>query len=139
MLLVHPIVELARAIPALIGLLVAGTTSGGGPHWGLIGAGVVIVLGVSHWFTTGYRIGTDQIELRRGLLRRVTVSAPLDRVRTVDVTAHLLHRALGLAKVAIGTGTSDRKGRTALVLDGLPAPAAAMLRADLLHRRVETP
>lgn len=134
MLLVHPVIELGRAIPALIGLLVAGTSTGGGPHWGLIGAGVVIALGISHWFTTSYRIGTDQIQLRRGLLRRVTVSAPLDRVRTVDVTAHLLHRALGLAKVAIGTGTSDRKGRGALVLDGLSATAATRLRAELLHR-----
>ncbi|HEV7194293.1 MAG TPA: PH domain-containing protein [Jatrophihabitantaceae bacterium] len=134
MLLIHPVVELGRAIPAIVGLLVAGTTSGGGSQWGLIGAGVVIALGISHWFTTRYRIGTDQIQLRRGLLRRVTVSAPLDRVRTVDVTAHLLHRALGLAKVAIGTGTSDRKGRTALVLDGLSATSAARLRAELLHR-----
>lgn len=140
MLLIHPVVELARAIPALVGLLVAGTSTGGGPHWGLIGAAVVIALGISHWFTTSYRIGTDQIQLRRGLLRRVTVSAPLDRVRTVDVTAHLLHRALGLAKVAIGTGTSDRKGHSALVLDGLSATAATRLRAELLHRaEADTP
>lgn len=134
MLLVHPVIELGRAIPALAGLFVAGTTSGGGSNWSLIAAGAVILLGVLHWFTTSYRITGEQIQLRRGLLRRVTISAPLDRVRTVDVTAHLLHRALGLAKVAIGTGTSDRKGRTPLVLDGLPAPAAAHLRAELLHR-----
>ena len=86
------------------------------------------------WVTTRFRITPEQIQLRRGLLRRSTVAAPMDRVRTVDVTAHLLHRVLGLAKVEIGTGTSDRKGRDRLVLDGLSADAAGRLRAELLHR-----
>jgi putative membrane protein len=137
MLLINPIMELGRAVPALIGLFFAGSTSGGGSGgslWSIIGGAAVIALGVLHWFTTRFRITPDQIQLRRGLLRRVTIAAPLDRVRTVDVTAHLLHRALGLARVAIGTGISDRKGRSRLVLDGLPAPAAARLRAELLHR-----
>lgn len=137
MLLVNPVMELGRAVPALIGLFFAGTTSGGGSGgslWSVIGGAAVIALGVLHWFTTRFRITAEQIQLRRGLLRRVTIAAPLDRVRTVDVTAHLLHRALGLAKVAIGTGISDRKGRSRLVLDGLSAPAAARLRAELLHR-----
>ncbi|MDP9093720.1 MAG: PH domain-containing protein [Actinomycetota bacterium] len=137
MLLVNPVMELGRAVPALIGLFFAGSTNGGGSGgsvWSVIGGAAVIALGVLHWFTTRYRITPDQIQLRRGLLRRVTIAAPLDRVRTVDVTAHLLHRALGLSKVAIGTGISDRKGHSRLVLDGLPAPAAARLRAELLHR-----
>ena len=35
-----------------------------------------------------------------------------DRIRTVDVTAHLLHRILGVCKVSIGTGRNDlRSGR----------------------------
>jgi putative membrane protein len=46
---------------------------------------------------------------------------------------------LGLARVVIGTGTSDRKGRPELVLDGLGTPAAAALRSELLHRGPATP
>ncbi len=134
MLLIHPIIELGRAVPALIGLLVAGSSSGNGSAWGVIGALIVIGLGVLRWFTTRFQITPEQIQLRRGLVRRVTIAAPLDRVRTVDVTAHLLHRALGLAKVVIGTGTSDRKGRGGLVLDGLSSTAASRLRGELLHR-----
>ncbi|MDT4934598.1 MAG: putative rane protein [Pseudonocardiales bacterium] len=134
MLLVHPVIELIRALPAVLGALLAGSSSGGGSRWGLVAAGVVIFFAVLRWFTTRFRISPEQIQLRHGLLRRVTVAAPTDRVRTVDVTAHALHRALGLAKVVIGTGTSDRKGRGGLVLDGLTAAAAARLRDELLHR-----
>ena len=85
------------------------------------------------WFTTRYRISPEQVQLRTGLFRRRTMATPADRVRTVDVTAHALHRLLGLARVAIGTGISDRK-REGLVLDGLTAEAAGRLRAELLHR-----
>jgi putative membrane protein len=134
MLLIHPVIELGRSLPALIALLFAGHGSGQGSRWSLMGIGVVILAAMARWFTTRYRISADQIELRHGLVRRRTITASLDRVRTVDMTAHAMHRALGLAKVVIGTGTSDRKGQPALTLDGLAADEAASLRAELLHR-----
>lgn len=141
MLLVHPVVELGRAIPVLLGAFLAGRSSGGdsGTRWSLGIGGVVICFALLRWLTTSYRITPEQVQLRHGLLRRKTLAAPMDRVRTVDVTAHLLHRALGLARVVIGTGVSDRKGRSGLVLDGLGAEAAGALRAELLHRRPATP
>ncbi|MBV9592697.1 MAG: PH domain-containing protein [Actinobacteria bacterium] len=134
MLLVHPIVELVRASPALLGLLIAGSSSGQGSRWGLIAVAVVILAATMRWFTTRYRITERQVELRYGLLRRRSRAAPLDRIRTVDVTAHAMHRVLGLAKVVIGTGTSDRKGHHGLDLDGLDRVAAEQLREELLHR-----
>lgn len=138
MLLVHPIVEFGKALPVLIGVLLAGSHNGSGEYWGLAVAVVVIGLAISRWFTTSYRIDAEQVQLRRGLLRRQSVNARLDRVRTVDVTAHLLHRMLGLSKVTIGTGTSDRRRPDGLTLDGVPAEEAQRLRAELLHQTVET-
>ncbi|MDT4984880.1 MAG: putative rane protein [Pseudonocardiales bacterium] len=134
MLLVHPVIELGKAVPALAGVFLASGGSGQGFIWSLAGAGVVTVFSLLRWVTTRFRITPEQIQLRRGVLHRSTVAAPLDRVRTVDVTAHLLHRVLGLAKVVVGTGTTDRKGRDRLALDGLSAEAAGRLRAELLHR-----
>ena len=134
MLLVHPVKELGRALPGLVVLLFAGSGSGHGALWGLLGAVIVTVLSVSRWFTTRYRVSADQVQIREGLFRRRTLAARLDRVRTVDVTSHALHRALGLARVEIGTGVSDRKGKSILKLDGLPADQAARLRGELLHR-----
>jgi putative membrane protein len=137
MLLVHPVIELGKALPAIVGAFLAGHGSGNdssGSRWSLGIAGVVMAFAMLRWVTTRYRITPAQVQLRHGLVRRQTRAAPLDRVRTVDVTAHLLHRTLGLARVSIGIGTSDRKGRQALVLDGLGAERAAALRSELLHR-----
>ncbi len=134
MLLVHPVRELARAIPALLGLVVAGRSVGDGGLWwlGPIGVVVVIALSVLRWATTRFRITAEQVQLRTGLLHRKTVATPSDRVRSVDVTASPLHRLLGLAKVDIGTGSHD--SLSGLSLDSLPAAEAAALRAELLHR-----
>lgn len=133
MLLIHPVKEIGRAFPALIAVFFAGSGSGNGELWGVAGAGIVIILSVSRWFTTRYRVGADQVQIREGLLRRRTLAARLDRVRSIDVTSHFLHRALGLARVEIGTGVSDRKGKSSLRLDGLTAEEAVRLRAELLH------
>jgi putative membrane protein len=138
MLLIHPVTELGRALPALIGVFFAGTSQGNN-YWGLIGAGVVILLSLTRWFTTRLRITPESVQLRHGLLRRRTVTTARDRIRTVDITSHVLHRALGLSRAAIGTGTNDRKGKGRLVLDGLPADVALRLRDDLLHREPERP
>ena len=63
-----------------------------------------------------------------------------DRVRTVDVTARAMHRLLGLARVEIGTGRSDRERRAAACgSTGSPRPRAPRLREELLHRREPAP
>ena len=133
MLLVHPVREVGQAIPALIGLVVAGRAMGDGQMRWLAPLGVVMVIVVSvlRWLTTRYRITAEQVQLRTGLLRRKTISTPADRVRTVHVTASALHRVLGLAKVEIGTGS--HQGGHGLLLDSLRVAEAAGLRAELLH------
>jgi len=132
MLLVEPAREVIKFIPLLIALVFAGRAGGSGPPWGLIGTAAVVALGIIRWFTTRYRITPTVIEVRKGLLQRKHLTVPRDRVRTVDVSAHPLQRLLGLVKVQIGTGTSHH-GAEPLALDGVPAPAATSLRAELLH------
>lgn len=132
MLLVHPIRELIRFLPALLALVVAGTASGG-PPWQLLGVALPVLLGVLRYLTTRYRVADGRVELRRGLLSRKVTSTPLDRVRTVDLTASVTHRLLGLTTLRIGTGLATADDGDALDLDGLPVERARELRADLLH------
>src|SRR4051812_21111575 len=133
MLVIHPIQELLRAWPALIGLVVAGTAGGHGSWWSLGGALAVVVAGMLRWVTTTYRISAEPVQVRKGLVRRRLLTVPRDRIRTVDVTANALHRSLGLAKVEVGTGRTDRKD-DAVKLDALHADEATRLREELLHR-----
>ncbi|WP_248965794.1 PH domain-containing protein [Sphaerisporangium perillae] len=136
MLVIHPIQEVVRSAPALIGLLFAGSSQGGHGHiWSLVGLAVMLVVGTLRWFTTTYRVTPQYVQVRKGLIRRRVLTVPRDRIRTVDVTSHVMHRLLGLARVEVGTGRSDKKDGGALKLDALYAPEVDRLREELLHRR----
>ncbi|MFI5501566.1 PH domain-containing protein [Nocardia asteroides] len=130
MLLVYPINEIVKYIPVLLGSIIVGTTSGN-PLWSLLPVTLVAGYGVGRWFTTSYRIDADHVQLRSGIVQRRTLSVPRPRIRSVDVEADLLHRVLGLAVLAIGTGKQTDKGEE-FKLDALDISRIPALRAELL-------
>jgi putative membrane protein len=135
MLAVHPVMELRRLIFPLIAVVI-GLHSGDGASggwWALGIGGIGIAIGFLRYFTTSYRISPTHVQVRRGLVRRRTLTVPRDRIRTVDVTSNLLHRIFGLARVTVGTGQTDKKN-DGVKLDGLTATAAENLHRELLHR-----
>lgn len=130
MLLVYPVTEIIKYIPVLLGSVIVGTTSGN-PLWSLGPVALVAAYGVARWFTTSYRIDPDHVQLRTGILQRRTLSVPRPRIRSVDVEADLLHRMLGVAVLAIGTGKQTGKGEE-FKLDALDTSRIPALRAELL-------
>ena len=135
MLLVHPVHEVVRQIPVLVGSLVLGSATGN-PVWTLVGVGLVVAYGLARWFTTTYRIGVDEVALRSGVLQRSTLSVPRSRIRSVSTDARLLHRLLGLAVLQVSTG-QETKGDRAFELDAVPVAEVARLRAVLLADSLE--
>lgn len=133
MLLVHPVLELVKFLPFLVGVFVLGGGSNGGV-WQAFGVAIPVALGIVRFLTTRFRVTPSQIELQRGLLSKKTVTARLDRVRAVEVTSSPIHRILGLAKVEIGTASGARQDDDKFALDGLPFVEAREMRAALLHR-----
>ncbi|MGY4099575.1 PH domain-containing protein [Nocardia sp. R16R-3T] len=130
MLLVHPVNEVVKFIPVLIGSVILGTNTGN--HlWGLIALAAIVGFALTRWFTTTYRVGPTHVELRTGLIQRKKLSVPRSRIRSVDIEADLLHRVLGLAVLAIGTGQHANSGEK-FKLDALDADAVPGLRAALL-------
>lgn len=135
MLLVHPIRELLRFLPVLVGLFFFSNrdSSGSDVRWQLLGIAFPVALGILRYFTTSFRISEGRIELKRGLLNKHVLSTRLERVRTVELTAQPIQRLLGLTTVRVGTGTASTSEADRLDLDGLPVDRARRLRADLLH------
>lgn len=131
MLLVHPVNELGRFLPVVLVAFVFGSTDRDGLGWQWLAVAAPIVLGVARFLMTRYRVTEGRVELRRGLVGRSVLTARLDRVRTVELTATPVHRILGLARVRIGTGAGDNDE---LELDALRLPAAEALREALLAR-----
>jgi putative membrane protein len=132
MLLVYPVRTLvALAVPMLIAFFGVGQ---GNPEMALrfagVLAGLAVLGGLIPWFTTRYRFTDTQLQVRRGLLNRSVVTAPLDRVRSVDLESTVLHRVLGLAKVKVGTGVDE----TRIELDALSGDEGVELQRYLLRR-----
>ncbi|CAM4006041.1 PH domain-containing protein [Tsukamurella ocularis] len=118
-------------IPALIGVFFLGRAAG--PVFFVIaGVAISVLVGLLPWLTTRWRVTEDQLELRHGLVRKVSATARRDRIRSVDVTAGPIERALKLRKVEVGTGVGGKE--SALVLDPIPADVAEHLGRDLLRR-----
>lgn len=149
MLAVRPVRELVNFAIPLIVLFLSGSTSGDGEtpwgrYAGVAVAGLLVVRGVLHWFTTKYRITEDQVELHTGLVVRKQLAVPGDRIRTVDAKADFLHRIFNLAELRIGTGrqTGGRKRKDqkedGLALSSVSAIEADRLRQVLLHRSART-
>jgi len=130
MLVVHPVHELLRQIPVLIGSLVLGSATGN-PMWALFGLALIVGYGLARWFTTSYRIGAAEVQLRTGVLQRKVLSVPRNRIRSVSTDARLLHRLLGLTVLRVSTG-QEAKGDTAFALDAVQAEQVPRLRAILL-------
>ncbi|AGB20929.1 putative membrane protein [Mycobacterium sp. JS623] len=130
MLLVHPVHEVLRQIPLLIGSVVLGSATGN-PLWTLFGLALVVGYGVARWFTTTYRIEAEEVRLRTGVLQRKVLSVPRNRIRSVSTDARLLHRLLGLTVLRLGTG-KEARGDTVFALDAVEAGQVPRLRAILL-------
>jgi putative membrane protein len=132
-LVVRPLTDLVRLVPLLAGLLLLHSGTGGRLLWGLLAAGAAVVTGLIHWATTRYRITDERVFLRRGLFNTKLLSVARDRIRTVDVTAHLLHRVLGVCRISIGTGRNELRPGESFHLDGLTREEAERLRITLLR------
>ncbi len=134
MLLVHPVHELIRELPLLIGGLVLGSTTGN-QSWTVAVLVLTAVVGVARWFTTSYRIDADpesgQVQLRAGLLHRKVLSVPRNRIRSVQTDARLLHRLLGLAVLRVSTG-QEARAEHGFELDAVRVDQVPRLRAILL-------
>ncbi|BCO37924.1 membrane protein [Mycobacterium heckeshornense] len=137
MLLVHPVHELLRQLPLLVGGIVLGSTTGN-PLWALAALAVTALLGVARWFTTGYRIEADEVQLRTGVLQRKVLSLPRNRIRSVQTDARLLHRLLGLAVLRVSTGR-EAKGDSVFELDAVEVAQVPRLRAILLNESLQAP
>ncbi|MCV7021943.1 PH domain-containing protein [Mycolicibacterium novocastrense] len=130
MLLVHPVHEVVRQIPVIAGTLVLGTATGN-PLLAVAVLGITVAVGLARWFTTTYRVGPSDVQLRTGVLQRKVLSVPRNRIRSVSTDARLLHRLLGLTVLRVSTG-QEARGDAAFALDAVPTDQVGRLRALLL-------
>lgn len=125
----------APAVPALLIMIFSGASARGLLITGGIWIGIALLSyldAAARWYFTRYRAGERRFELRSGRISRSHRSIPRDRIRSVDLTATVVHRILGLATVRIGTGRQGGSGEQ-LQLDSIDRARAERLRVQLLR------
>ncbi len=135
-IVLYPIMSAGQLlIPFVIVFFGFGRGDGNGfmsnPAFLVGGAVLAAMVGIVPWFTTRYRITQTQLQVRRGIVNRKVLTAPLDRVRSVDLEAGPIHRVLGLSKVSIGTGVDSSR----IDLNALSVSQAGELQDYLLARK----
>lgn len=92
------------------------------------------------WRTTRYRLTGQRLEMHSGILFKRQRSLARERIRNVDLTAHVLLRMFGLVRLSLGTGekVSETSGQS-IVLDPIPRADGERIRAELLRREHDEP
>lgn len=90
---------------------------------------LVLLVGTLPYFVTRFRVNDNELLVRTGLISRKTLTAPLSRIRSVDLEASLLHRILNVVTVKIGTGVDE---------DRIDLDALSQNRAEVLRRTLHT-
>ncbi|MBO3743828.1 PH domain-containing protein [Actinoplanes flavus] len=102
------------------------------PVWALVagacGGLLTALLDLRRWQTTRYRITPERVEMRTGWLSRKHRTVGRDRIRSVDSSARLLQRLLGLRTVHIGSGETE----SSFKLDALDHRHATLVQHELM-------
>ena len=69
--------------------------------WGLVGAGVLVLVSLAQYFTYRFRVDDDGIVIRSGLLQKSLRNIPFQRIHNVALHQTLLHRVFGVAEVRL--------------------------------------
>ncbi|WP_175935568.1 PH domain-containing protein [Corynebacterium sp. Marseille-P4321] len=83
------------------------------------------------WARTGFIVGEEEVETRRGVLTNQVRSARYDRIQAVDVVEPFAPRLFGLAAVRIEVAGAASAG---LDISYLPREEADEVRAQILRR-----
>jgi putative membrane protein len=69
--------------------------------WGLVGAGVLVLVSLGQYFTYRFRVDEDGIVIRKGLLQKSLRHIPFQRIHNVALNQTLLHRLFKVAEVRL--------------------------------------
>lgn len=132
------------AIVVAVGLIVGNVAVFGWNedwHWGhgLVTLGSVVAMGGLCWLAhcwpaieyrhRSYRVNDSRIEIRKGVLWRMTLDVPRSRVQHTDVNQGPIERRFGLAHLVIHTaGTTS----ASVTLEGLAHETAVRIRDHLV-------
>ena len=99
----------------------------------IAGLGVFsLVSSILAYFRYYFHISDEELVIQKGILKKVRLDLPFDRIQSVNFNQNFLHQMLNVTAVEIESAGSDQKE---LKIDALQIPVAEKLREELLLRK----
>lgn len=125
---------------ALLPLLVLAVAEVGIRRWLLLAIPLLLLLflayGVLYWLRYVFYITGQELRMESGVFIRKKRYIPFERIQTVQITAGILQRLMGLVKVQVETAGGGEKAE--FVLDALPRTTAEQL-SEILQAKKNLP
>ena len=121
---------LQRIPNVLIGLFLIFTSGGGDAAIEIVqlAIGFAAIFPVVVRYLTGrYRMGTDVVQWRMGVFKKIHTDLPRNRIHTVDTRIRVVGRMLGLESVIVSSADGEAEIRIGL----FDNPTANAIRAEL--------
>ena len=121
---------LQRIPNVLIGLFLIFTSGGGDAAIEIVqlAIGFAAIFPVVVRYLTGrYRVGTDVVQWRMGVFKKIHTDLPRNRIQTVDTRISVVGRMLGLESVIVSSAGGEAEIRIGLI----DTPTANSIRAEL--------
>lgn len=99
----------------------------------IAGLGVFsLISSILAYFRYYFHISDKELVIQKGILKKVRLDLPFDRIQSVNFSQNFLHQLLNVTAVEIESAGSDQKE---LNIDALQIPVAERLREELLKRK----
>ena len=108
-----------------------GSNRGAFYEWIVIGFSLLALLaGVLRFYFFRFHILNNELIVKKGWLKKETLTIPLQKIQTVHIEQSILHEVLNIVKISIDTAGSTK---TEVAIDALRRPMAEALRSQLLE------
>lgn len=101
-------------------------------EWVFAGLGVfVLVRAILEFLFYRFHIAEGELVIKSGILRKQTVSLPLEKIQGVQLEQNIYHKALGITRMGFDSAGTEK---TEVKIDAIGLEKAAALKAFILER-----
>lgn len=101
-------------------------------EWMFAGLGVFVLMrAILEFLFYRFHIADGELVIKSGILRKQTVSLPLEKIQGVQLEQNIYHKALGITRMGFDSAGTEK---TEVKIDAIGLEKAAALKAFILER-----
>lgn len=93
---------------------------------------IILTRSLVEYFYFRFYIVNEDLIIRKGFIRKQTITIPLEKIQAVHIEQNLIHQLANVAKLKIDTAGTEK---TEAEIDAIQLPKAELLKAYLLRER----